>query len=130
MKHYFPTGRRNYGRPLKRFLDTWDRNGSTSGPTPWQWYDDDGGSLLITEQFGTIMWTAWSHKTIHLCSVWQLTARHTHQAPTDSVWKGCRYWLCCLQTELPMRGRENIRTQNYRTWGGWHGMTITYIIGG
>ena len=35
MKHYFPTGRRNYGRPLKRLLDTWDRNGSTSRPTPW-----------------------------------------------------------------------------------------------
>ena len=41
MKHYCPTGRRNYGRPLKRLLDTWDRNGSTSGPTPWQIYDDD-----------------------------------------------------------------------------------------
>jgi len=40
MKHYSPTGRRNYGRPLKRLLDTWDRNGSTSGPTPWQIYDD------------------------------------------------------------------------------------------
>jgi len=26
---------RNHGRPLKRLLDTWDRNGSTSGPTPW-----------------------------------------------------------------------------------------------
>jgi len=24
-----------------RLLDTWDRNGSTSGPTPWQIYDDD-----------------------------------------------------------------------------------------
>ena len=35
MKHYSPTGRRNDGRPLKRLLDTWDRNGSTSGPTPW-----------------------------------------------------------------------------------------------
>ena len=34
MKHYSPTGRRNYGRPLKRFLDTWDWNGSKSGPTP------------------------------------------------------------------------------------------------
>jgi hypothetical protein len=41
MKHYSPTGRRNHGRLLKRFLDTWDRNGSTSGPTPWQIYDDD-----------------------------------------------------------------------------------------
>jgi len=39
MKHYSPTGRRNHGRPLKRFLDTWDWNGSTSGPTQWQIYD-------------------------------------------------------------------------------------------
>ena len=38
MKHYSWTGRRNYGRPLKRLLDTWDQNGSTSGPTPWQIY--------------------------------------------------------------------------------------------
>jgi hypothetical protein len=41
MKHYSPTGRRNHGRPLKKLLDTWDRNGSTSGPTAWQIYDDD-----------------------------------------------------------------------------------------
>jgi hypothetical protein len=34
------TGRRNHGRPLKRLLDTWDRNGSTSGPTAWL-IDDD-----------------------------------------------------------------------------------------
>jgi hypothetical protein len=36
MKRYSPTGRRNHGRTLKRLLDTWDRNGSTSGPAPWQ----------------------------------------------------------------------------------------------
>jgi len=41
MKYYSPTGRRNHGRPLKRLLDTWDRNGSTNGPTPWKIYDDD-----------------------------------------------------------------------------------------
>jgi hypothetical protein len=41
MKRYSPTGRRNYGRPLKRLLDTWDRSGSTSGPTPRQTDDDD-----------------------------------------------------------------------------------------
>jgi len=40
-KPYSPTGRRNHGRPLKRLLDTWDRNESTSGPTPLQIYDDD-----------------------------------------------------------------------------------------
>ena len=43
MKHYSPTDRRNHGRPLKRLLDTWDRNGSTSGPTPWQILDGDDG---------------------------------------------------------------------------------------
>ena len=41
MKYYSPTGRRNHGRPMKRLLDTWDRNGSTSGPTPWKIYDDE-----------------------------------------------------------------------------------------
>jgi hypothetical protein len=34
MKHYSPAGRRNHGRLLKRLIDTRDRNGSTSGPTP------------------------------------------------------------------------------------------------
>jgi hypothetical protein len=45
MKHYSPTGRRNHGRALKRLLDMRDWNGSTSGPTPRQVYDDydDGG---------------------------------------------------------------------------------------
>jgi len=41
MKHCSPTGRRNHGRPLKRLPDMWDWNGSTSGPTSWQIYDDD-----------------------------------------------------------------------------------------
>jgi len=41
MKHYSSPGRRNHGRYLKRLLDTWGRNGSTSGPTRWQIYDDD-----------------------------------------------------------------------------------------
>jgi hypothetical protein len=45
MKHYSPTGRRNHGRPLKRLLDAWNRNGSTSGPTAWQIYDDDDDDL-------------------------------------------------------------------------------------
>ena len=39
MKQYSPTGRRNHGRPLKRLLGTWDRNGSTSGPTPYMIFD-------------------------------------------------------------------------------------------
>jgi hypothetical protein len=47
MKHYSPPGRRNHGRPLKRLLDTWDRNVSTSGPNPWQIYDDDDDDDII-----------------------------------------------------------------------------------
>ena len=41
MKYYSPTGRSSHSRPLKRLLDAWDRNGSTSGPTPWKIYDDE-----------------------------------------------------------------------------------------
>jgi hypothetical protein len=48
MKRYSPTGRRNHGRPLKGLLDTWDRNGSTSGPTPWQIDDDDDNICLLS----------------------------------------------------------------------------------
>ena len=49
MKHYSPTDRRNHGIPLKRLLDTWDRNGSTSGPTPWQIYDDDDDDITYVK---------------------------------------------------------------------------------
>jgi hypothetical protein len=45
MKEYSQTGRRNHDRPLKRLLDTWDRNGSTSGLTPWKINDDDDCTL-------------------------------------------------------------------------------------
>jgi len=46
MKDYSPNGRRNHDRPLNRLLDTWDRNGSTSGPTAWQiYYDDDNDDI-------------------------------------------------------------------------------------
>ena len=51
MKHYSPTGRRNYGRPLKRLPDTWDWNGSTSGPTPWQIY----GNVMESKNLAIIM---------------------------------------------------------------------------
>ena len=47
MKYYSPNGRRNHGRPLKRLLDTWDRNGPTSGLSPRTIYDDDTWSPLI-----------------------------------------------------------------------------------
>jgi hypothetical protein len=36
---------------LERLLDTWDRHGSTSGPTPWQIYDDDDDLLWTTSTF-------------------------------------------------------------------------------
>ena len=57
MKHYSPTGRRNQGRTLKRLLDTWDRNVSTSGPTPWHIYvvvdddDDERTTYRMNEPF-------------------------------------------------------------------------------
>jgi hypothetical protein len=47
MKQYCVTGRRNHCRALKRLLDTWDRNGSTRGLTPWQ-IDDDDDCLVYT----------------------------------------------------------------------------------
>ena len=62
MKHCSSTGRRNYGRPLKRLLDMWDRNGSTSGPTPWQIYDDDDDFYGVTWKF----WN-WQHSEIRYC---------------------------------------------------------------
>ena len=47
MKHYSPTGRRNHGRLLKRLLDTWDRNGSTIDPIPWEINNDGDASFVI-----------------------------------------------------------------------------------
>jgi len=64
MKQYSPTGKRNHGRPLKRLLDTWDRNGSTSGPTAWQIDDDDDDIyiyiyLFIYKPTGGEIWPIW-----------------------------------------------------------------------
>ena len=59
MKHYCPNGRRNHGRPLKRLLDTWDRNRSTSGPTAWQIYDDDDDDDYIAVGFAKKITTLW-----------------------------------------------------------------------
>ena len=80
MKHYSPTGRRNHGRPLKRLLDTWDRNGSTSGPTTWKiwwwwwwWWSvkknsphfmEPKSSLHFPQQFATGPYLQ-PHYTIH-----------------------------------------------------------------
>ena len=64
MKHYSPTGRRNHGRPLKRLLDTWDRNGSTSGPTAWQIYD-----VRIPFHFGAMNWAKATEVSFHYLAV-------------------------------------------------------------
>ena len=71
MKHYSPTGRRNHGRPLKRLLDTWDRNGSTSGPTPWQIDDDDDKNWY---KWGTSGWHGILCKCCHVFRERHLTA--------------------------------------------------------
>jgi len=60
MKHCSPSGRRNHGRHLKRLLDTWEWNGSTSGPTAWQIYDDYDDAFGLAFQQG-------NHTMISLC---------------------------------------------------------------
>jgi len=72
MKHYSATGRRNHGRPLKRLLDTWDRNGS-SGPTPWQIYDDE--------------FISFDHKSYR---------RGTHRICNDAIWSLIALFVICL----------------------------------
>ena len=78
MKHYSPTGRKNHGRPLKRLLDTWDWNRSTSGPTPWQIDDDDdddggggGGGDDDDESFCLIC-----HNLTLRCRHWLISFKH------------------------------------------------------
>jgi len=64
MKSYSPTDRRNHGRPLKRFLVTWDRNGSTSGPTPWQIDDDDDDDYM-----SGLFNISYKRALVHLCFI-------------------------------------------------------------
>ena len=62
----------NHSRSLKRILDTWDRNGSTSGPTPWQ-----------------IWWWWWSpYTSIYSFQIfpWKiLTKTHVHVSDSYSL---------------------------------------------
>ena len=75
MKHYSPTGRRNHGRPLKRLLDTWDRNGSTSGPAPWQIYDDDDDDDDLSTEKSSVSWQVGTESSIIICVYfWSRTA--------------------------------------------------------
>jgi hypothetical protein len=67
MKHCCPTGRRNHGRHSKRLLDTWDWNGSISGPNLWQIYYDDiyNSTFMITSLLQTIYVTIISYLNIY-----------------------------------------------------------------
>jgi len=83
MKHYSLTGRRNHGRPLKRLLDTWDWNGSTSGPTPWQIYDDDDDDInQLSNDYGIR-----SHMTYSSPTLWK--PLFTHYKVLDSKLSPC-----------------------------------------
>ena len=66
MKQYSPAGGRNHGRPLKRLLDTWDRNGLTSGPTPWQICDDNELQAgILSSNHLYLYWVLWTpHNTV------------------------------------------------------------------
>ena len=114
MKHYSPTGRRNHGRPLKRLLDMWDRNRSTSGPTPWNDDDDE-----FTVPYKGIVLNVYSDSWNWLkCSYyWIVDGReHTptlftvlagpmwiymqfHSAPTK--WSNAAYSYCKLSIAVP-----------------------------
>ena len=98
MKHYYPTGRRNHGRPLKRLLGTWDWNGSTSGPTPLQIYDDDTSHSIYDAinvmKSGISSWTT-SH------------ASHSHQLRMKQV-PSSHNSLCTDFRHKPMAFNELI----------------------
>ena len=80
MKHCYPTGRRNHGRPLKRLLDTWDRNGSTSSPTPWQIDDDDDN-----DELGIRTQKLWRNVTGHL--IWVSVSSGRSQFRTVAIFE-------------------------------------------
>jgi len=82
MKLYSPTGRRNHGRPLKRLLDTWDRNGSTSGPTPWQIYDDDEyikqhKHLIHYNKIQFLQYNSWQGWNTYMFGYWHAILRES-----------------------------------------------------
>jgi hypothetical protein len=64
MKHYCPTGRR------KRLLDKWDRNGSTSDPSPWKIYDDDDD-----DDDKAVMWKSWNSSLLQTINMYQQNTR-------------------------------------------------------
>jgi hypothetical protein len=115
-KHYSPTDRRNHGRPLKRLLDTWDRNGSTNGPTPRQIYDDDERNFELLESL-TYIWTVpplrrlyylslccdifpafWSRDvTIHIWCFWiRASLYNSISGPTDATCDRLYFLSMCV----------------------------------
>ena len=98
MKHYSPTGRRNRGRPLKRLLDTWDRNVSTSGLTPWQtwWWWWSLLLPLLHDCCDSYSWTNihvdWSSGLID----WLVSCMMLNALPSDVSDWSCLVW--CLRT--------------------------------
>jgi len=57
---------------LKRLLDTWDRNGSTSGPTPWQIYDDDDDLFELLQNFLSRKYSFYTSTSIFISEIGSL----------------------------------------------------------
>jgi hypothetical protein len=87
MKRYSPTGRRNHGRSLKRLLDTWDRNGSTSGPIPWQIYDDD--DMMMTCSSNTYIICKNQQLTSNWSITWSILLTHRLYIASCADWLDC-----------------------------------------
>ena len=89
MKYYSLTGRRNHSRPLKRLLDTWDRKGSTSGPTPWNiHYDDNNNKDNNRARIHSNIESKTGHISVHTHTH---THTHTHNKPKPyDLHTGCR----------------------------------------
>jgi hypothetical protein len=88
MKRFSPTGRRNYGRPLKRLLDMWGRNGSTSGPTPWQIYDYYYYCCFQSQKIPILVFTPGGSSTVHIYT--QTTHRTTKLSTLVLMLSGIR----------------------------------------
>ena len=99
MKHYSSTGRRNYGRALKRLLDTWDRNGSTSGPTLWQIHDNLGAQ--------TMPW-----RLVRWCMCDSVILQERQAVPLYNIWKGIHRRSTVQQTRARCyTAKENINSK-------------------
>jgi hypothetical protein len=96
MKYYSPAGRRNHGRSLKRFQDTWDRNGWTSGPTPWKIYDDDDDEYILAVVFLTCCTCDQSWKQYQNMHDWCYLHYWSYRA-TCVVYISAVIYFCVLQ---------------------------------